>query len=641
MISMECTHPDLEEFISIKNDLTRVTKANISVMITDDFMRAVEQDEDWELSFKTNKDAMVKVVKAKEVFRVLSKNNWDYAEPGILYKSKIDNWNLLSEDSEFSYAGVNPCAEEPLPNGGSCLLGSINLSAYIVEKDGVNQFDTYSFEKDIHKIVKGMNEVLDQGLPLHPLQIQRDTVRDYRQIGIGVMGIADMLIKLGLRYDSDEAINLCDSISRVMIDKSIKASALLAKETGAYPKYNSEAVLNSPFLLKNTYSDTYRLVKQYGLKNSQLLTIAPTGSLSTMLQISGGIEPIFANSYTRKTESLHGEDVYYKVYTPIVKKYMDSHNIDKEEDLPDFFVTSQNINPFKRVEMQGVWQKHIDASISSTINLPEEATIETVESLYMHAWKCGLKGLTIFRDKCARTGILTTDNKKEEPKESDKKELKRGEWESRPKGTISVARKVKTGCGKETLHIYILPNEKRIFDFYVTSSSQGGCKLNIQGEVIAMSAMLRVGGNLQSLKKAYSGLGGCPSFASAKAKGKALSKGSACPLAILNTLLQVQADLENECLEELEMMGYYNNIKVDKGEQLDLVNKQCDTCQSCEFEHKLSKHELFTEEELKFMDENGEVAFAQRFGKCPSCGEKLEHSGGCITCTFGCGWTKC
>ena len=640
MLSIDCTHPELLDFIGIKNDLNRVTKANISVRVSDDFMRAVVEDKEWELYFKSEHEEIKKIVKAKEVFRILCENNWDYAEPGILYWSKIEDYNLLSEDKEFSYAGVNPCAEEPLPNGGSCLLGSINLSAYVEN----GQFNMEQFKKDIHIIVKGMNEVLDQGLPLHPLAIQRETVRDYRQIGIGIMGLADMLIKMGVQYDTDEALEVCDIIGFNLANESIKASALLAKEEGTYPKYKKE-ILRSKFLQDNTTNETYRLVEQYGLRNSQVLTIAPTGSLSTMLGISGGIEPIFSLSYTRKTESLHGEDVYYKVFTPIADKYMKEHNLTEEEQLPNFFVTAQTLNPFKRVEMQGIWQKHIDASISSTVNLPHETTVEEVEQLYIHAWKKGLKGMTIFRDNCARLAILTLDNKKEEKVEEKvekvevKEEgLKRGEWEEKPKGVIEIPRKIYTGCGKELLHITIYPKEKRIIDFYITSSSSGGCKLNIQAQAISMSGMLRLGGSLQNIKQAFRGMGQCPSFVKARANGKHVSKGSSCPTAILNVLLEVQGQLENECLPELQELGYYGN-KVNKEEKIEKTEKKESKFTPIDLSNVKRKTKL-TEEDKKYIEENGEVAFAQKHSKCPSCGEKIEHIGGCIQC-LDCGWTKC
>ena len=204
--------------------------------------------------------------------------------------------------------------EEPLPSGGSCLLGSFNLDGYI--KDG--KFDYNEFKNDIPIVVKAMNDVLDEGLPLHPLEIQRETVRNYRQIGIGLMGIADMLIHMKLKYGSEESIKECDKIGKTLANEVLKSSSLLAKEFGTYPKYK-DVVLESDFIKENADKDTLKLIKQYGLRNSQLLTIAPTGTISTMWGISGGIEPIFAFSYTRKTESLHNEEKYYKVYTEIVK----------------------------------------------------------------------------------------------------------------------------------------------------------------------------------------------------------------------------------------------------------------------------------------------------------------------------------
>ena len=637
MLSLDCTHPELIDFINIKTDLDKVTKANISVRVNDDFMRAVENDEDWVLNFETENDRMEEVVKAKEVFQLLCKNNWNFAEPGILYWSRIEDYNLLSKDWEFKYAGVNPCAEEPLPNGGSCLLGSINLSAYVIERNNKGYFDIPVFKKDVHTIVKAMNDVLDQGLPLHPLQIQRDTVRDYRQIGIGVMGIADMLIKLGVKYDTDEAIEICDTIGKILANESIKASALLAKEEGYYPKYKS-CILDSEFLRENVDEETFDLVIKYGLRNSQLLTIAPTGSISTMIGVSGGIEPIFNLSYTRKTESLHKEgDVYYKVFTPIAKEYMDKHGITEEEDLPDFFVTAQTLNPHMRVKMQGVWQKHIDASISSTINLPNEATVEEVEQLYMEAWKEGLKGLTIYRDGCARTGILTNKDTKED---EESHELKRGEWEQKPQGCIEIPRKIYSGCGKELLHITIDPKEKRIIDFYITSSSTGGCKLNIQALAISMSAILRLGGSIENIKCAFRGIGKCPSYVLAKEKGKKVSKGVSCPTAILNVLMQVDKDLKEEKLEELQLLGYYDKKIVEDIEEdiKDLKEELIERVK--ELEEQEHREQIFTERELEYIREYGEIQFAQTFSKCPKCGEKMEHVGGCISC-MNCAFTKC
>lgn len=425
MISMEVSHPDIADFIDIKTDLTKITKANISVRINDEFMKAVENNETYRCEFivEGNNEHVIKEVDAKKLFMKLCKNNWDYAEPGILFWDNIKKHHLMSEDKEFAYAGVNPCAEEPLPSGGSCLLGSINLSEFVIQPFGTSAtFDINKFKACVRESVIALNQVLDEGLDLHPLQEQKISVDRYRQIGLGVMGIGDMLIKMNMRYGSDKSIELCKFIARTMLNEAVKQSSLLAKEYGPFKEYKKEAILKSKFFNDNIDEDIKELVKLYGLRNSQLLTIPPTGSISTMLGISGGIEPIFNISYIRKTESLHDEDVYYKVYTPIVKEYMDLKNITDEKDLPDIFVTAMNLDYEDRIKMQQAWQQYIDASISSTINLPYETTVEDVYEIYIEAWKHNLKGITIFRDGCKRSGVLINEKPKDEKEENDLKE---------------------------------------------------------------------------------------------------------------------------------------------------------------------------------------------------------------------------
>lgn len=426
MISMEVKHPDIEDFIDIKTDLNKITKANISVRINDEFMKAVENNEKYKCEFAvdTNKEHIIKEVDARKLFMKLCKNNWDYAEPGILFWDNIKKYHLMSEDNTFSYAGVNPCAEEPLPSGGSCLLGSINLSEFVIQPfyEGAT-FDINKFKACVREAVIALNEVLDEGLNLHPLDEQKISVSKYRQIGLGVMGIGDMLIKMNIRYGSEKSINLCSLIAKTMLNEAVKQSALLAKEHGPFKEYKEECIFKSEFFIRNIDEDIKELVKLYGLRNSQLLTIPPTGSISTMLGISGGIEPIFNLSYIRKTESLHDEDVYYKIYTPIVKEYMDLKNITDEKDLPDIFVTAMNLNFNDRIKMQQAWQQYIDASISSTINLQHEATVEDVYEIYMSAWKAKLKGITIFRDGCKRSGVLINEKPKKEKEDTPKNEL--------------------------------------------------------------------------------------------------------------------------------------------------------------------------------------------------------------------------
>ena len=295
MISIDCSHPDVEHFIDLKTDLEKVTKANISIRLTKEFMDAVQNNEKFTLRYQREctGEIIEKEVDARALFRHIAEVNWDYAEPGALFWDRIREWNLLSNTEEFSYAGVNPCAEEPLPAGGSCLLGSINLAEFVQNPFTPQAtFDFDAFKQCVRVCVRALNEVLEEGLPLHPLQEQRESVEKWRQIGLGIMGLADMLIKLGISYGEEESLKLCDRIGFAMADTAIATSAKLAKEFGAYPACNVEEIMNTPFFLANTTEATTDLVKKYGLRNSQLLTIAPTGTLSTMLGISGGIEPI-------------------------------------------------------------------------------------------------------------------------------------------------------------------------------------------------------------------------------------------------------------------------------------------------------------------------------------------------------------
>jgi ribonucleoside-diphosphate reductase alpha chain len=220
MISLDCNHPDLEEFLEIKSDLDKITKANISIRITDDFIKAIKNKEMYKLSFtrKESGEVIEKEIDAYGFFKRFAEMNWDYAEPAFLYWDNITNWNLLSEYKDFEYAGCNPCAEEPLPENGSCLLGSINLSEFV--KNGEFDFDDFAHTVSISTIA--LNEVLDEGLPLHPLEAQKETVRDWRQIGLGIFGLSDMLIKMGIKYGSKESLKLSEQISKLMINISVK-----------------------------------------------------------------------------------------------------------------------------------------------------------------------------------------------------------------------------------------------------------------------------------------------------------------------------------------------------------------------------------------------------------------------------------
>lgn len=595
MISLDCHHPDLLGFIDIKTKDGSVTKANISVRVTDDFMQAVEDDTDWVMSFtrKETGETITKTARARDIFNKLCENNWNWAEPGILFWNNIEEYNLLSNNPDFEYAGTNPCAEEPLPAGGSCLLASINLSAFV---DDCGDFMYDDFYDTIDVGIRYLNEVLDEGLPLHPLQEQRDSVRDWRQVGLGVMGVADMLIKMHLRYDSDEAIEHCRDISMAMANHAMYISSNLACEKGPYPKYTND-VIDTPFFRANADTLTKNMVENYGLRNSQLLTIAPTGTISTMLGISGGIEPIFAKSYKRKTESLHETTQYYDVLTPIYQKYANEHELTVNDKFPDWFVDSSEIDYNKRVAMQAAWQAGIDASISSTVNLPNEATIDDVKNIYMSAWKNGLKGITIYRSGCKREGVLVVEDNKNQANFKTEEDIPRGAIMNCSDDLVGKKRKLITGCGSLHVLAFFDSDDGSLQEVYFNRGSTGGCSNFMTGLSRTISLLCRAGVDIETIKDQLDSTGVCPSYATRSATKHDTSKGSCCPMAIGNALM----DMYKEMQEEVE----------------DDYDGDCES-------HVISQEKLNS----------------IKLGICPECGEPMTHEGGCDICK-SCGYSHC
>lgn len=600
MLSISCEHPDAEEFMRAKMDVNRNTSANMSIRMTDDFMRAVEGRKMFDQIFKreVTGEIIKKEIDASKFFDELCYANWDYGEPGCLYWDRIENWNLLSEFPDFHYAGVNPCAEEPLPAGGSCLLGSLNLSEFAIGKS----FDFHGFQIAVQLAVVALNEVLDEGLPLHPLQEQRDSVKDWRQIGLGIMGLADMLIKLGIRYGSEEAIALCDRIGSCMINSALAQSARLAWEHGSFPKCNNTLLLQSKFLQENATKEVIETIRKHGLRNSQLLTIAPTGTLSTMLGISGGIEPIFATHYDRTTK-MEGTDKVYRVYTPCVKEYMEKNKVDSVDELPEEFVTAQNLDWKSRVDMQAIWQKHIDASISSTVNLPEDFPQEDVKGIYMSAWKSGCKGITVFRDGCKRLGILTTktgekteDKTKSIPVDSESVQT----LEDVPdEELVGKKRKIMTGCGN--LHITAFFDKKSgmLKEIFLSKGSTGGCLNFMNGLSRMISLSARKGIPFNEIIDQLKSSGACSAYAVRSATHHDTSKGACCPMAVGNALIEMQSEMCSELgLETNNIPKKVSEVKVEEPKPKSVKNP------------------------------------------CPNCGTELQFSGGCNQCP-SCGYSKC
>ena len=609
MISLDCHHPDLLDFIDIKAKSDSVTKANISVRVTDDFMRAVENDDEWVMSFTREEtgETITKTAKARDIFSKLCLNNWNWAEPGILFWDRIEQYNLLENNPEFEYAGTNPCAEEPLPAGGSCLLGSINLAEFVNDKC---EFEWDDFYSTINVAIRALNDVLDEGLPLHPLQEQRDSVRDWRQIGLGVMGVADMLVKMHLRYDSDDAIEHCRDVSQALANHAMYVSASMAREHGkTYPKYEV-GTLDTDFVRNNADSITYNAIEKYGLYNSQLLTVAPTGTLSTMLGVSGGIEPIFAKSYKRKTESLHDKTTYYDVLTPIYQQYADKHGLTVNDEFPSWFVDSSEINSIQRVKMQAAWQLGIDASISSTVNLPKSATVDDVANIYMEAWRHGLKGITIYRSGCMREGVLVVadeNNVKEDAALSyctNDDMLPRGYIVDCQNDLVGKKRKLQTGCGSLHVLAFFDPIDGNLREVYFNKGSTGGCANFMTGLSRMVSLLCRAGVDIMTIKDQLDSTGVCPSYATRRATHHDTSAGSCCPMAIGNALVDMWHEMQE-------------GINDDEDDMVDAA----DCASVVPSEQQVSN--------------NGNNAVA-----CPECGNELVFEGGCNICK-NCGWSKC
>lgn len=609
MISIDCSHPDLEDFISVKNEADKITKANISVRISDEFMRAVKNDELFTLYFKRQEtgEQITKIIKAKDMFMKLAEMNWRQAEPGILFWDRITKYNLMSENCRYQYAGVNPCGEEPLPAGGACLLGSLNLSEFVIHPfTDKSSFDFDDFESSIRIAVRALNDVLDEGMNLLPLKQQQDSVSRWRQIGLGIMGLHDMLIKLGCSYGDEYSLELCDRIGDTMAVQAIYESSRLTHRDGQFENCSDSKFWESEYFQYHFFHDTSADTIIYdGLRNSQLLTIAPTGSIANLFGVSSGIEPIFATTYRRKTESLNGKEQYYSVASPIIKEYMEFHHLTNEKDLPPWIKTAKEIDPERRIKMQSVWQQHIDASISSTINLPETASVEDIANIYIKAWEQGLKGVTIYRENCERAGILSTGNTEENAgknKADNQSEILFNK--TKPVTRSSLGRRLDAGiyikevaCGK--IYITISHTEEGdLVEVFVDGAKSGGCNTNTEAVGRLASMALRGGIAVDELVDSIKGL---KCAACQNVKGSKVKKidGLSCPDVIAKTIM-----------EEYERQ---NNLDHNTASTISRLKKEND--------QSISHH-------------NEDVNL------CPECGSRLKHESGCVICE-NCAWSRC
>lgn len=441
MISMEVSHPDIEKFIEMKHDLTKVTGANVSVKITDEFMKAVQEDSTFLLEWADSKgeNKFVKTVMAKDIWNKIVKSATDTAEPGILMWDNIKKYLPAESYPEFKTISTNPCAEIPLSAYDSCRLISMNLKNLV--KNPFSDEAAFDFEKLKSMVRVGMRlsddlvelelEKIEEILLLCGTEDEKElwkklynAAKSGRRTGLGTHGLADCLARMCLKYDSEEGIFLIQKIYEEVRDTAYMTSVELSKQRGSFPAWNHETEKENLFL-KMLPEDIFLEMKEHGRRNISILTNAPTGSVSIMSQTSSGIEPVFKNSYRRRRKMNHDEidkepdfvdelgdrwvefDVFHHNAQEFLEKY-------KEKTLPEYFVESDTIDWKQRVSVQSSIQKYIDHSISSTINLPAGTSYETVGEIYELGWKSGLKGITVYVDG-SRSGVLITkDSEKEE-----------------------------------------------------------------------------------------------------------------------------------------------------------------------------------------------------------------------------------
>src|SRR5688500_13042251 len=403
MLTMRVDHPDIEDFVTIKNDQSRrkVQYANISCLITHEFMRAVIDDTDFDLRWNGR---TFRTVRARKLWRKIIENAHASAEPGIIF------WDTMREYHNVEYANplvsTNPCAEQPLAAYTACNLGSINLSKF-VNADGV--FDYEELAEVARTATRFLDDVIDYNMDAHALGKIKEAVASDRRIGLGITGLGDALVQMRIKYDTDEALTTVDRMMETICRAAYQTSIDLAREKGSYPLFSWDGVSQSKFI-QGLPDDLREQIKQFGMRNSTVLTVPPVGTGSIVAQSSSGVEPIFCTSYKRRVKQDDGESfTEYKVYHPLIQELWGD-----DAELPAYVVTAHDIDPYFRVRMQGVIQRWIDSSISSTVNLPNDVSVETVADIYVTAYQAGLKGITVYREG-SREGILVTD-KKEAPK---------------------------------------------------------------------------------------------------------------------------------------------------------------------------------------------------------------------------------
>ena len=508
MATMRCDHPDILDFITAKRDPARLRMFNVSVLVTDAFMDAVKSDEPWDLVFEGE---VFQTMKAVDLWNQIMSSTFEFAEPGVIFIDRINNANNLSYCETI--AATNPCGEQPLPPYGACLLGSINM-ARLVSKPFAKgaKLNEEGMANLVVTAVRMMDNVVDASR--FPLEEQQREAEAKRRIGLGVTGLADALLMVGLRYGSEEAAVQTESWMHQIARVAYLASVDLAKEKGAFPLFDAEGYLASGAMQKMD-SDVRDAIAQYGIRNALLTSIAPTGTISLYAgNVSSGIEPVFAYAYIRKVLQKDGSRTEEEVIDYAVQMWRDKMD---DAELPDYFVNAQTLAPLEHVRMQAAAQKWVDSSISKTINCPEDISFEAFKDVYMAAWDQGCKGCTTYRPNAVTGSVLSLSSESEKAPEIDKGAdvVYINEPLNRPEALEGQTYKVKWPDSEHAIYITVndllLNGHRRPFEVFINSKNMEHFAWTV-ALTRMISAVFRRGGDVsfvvEELKAVFDPRGG-------------------------------------------------------------------------------------------------------------------------------------
>ena len=564
MATLRCDHPDIEDFITAKSDAARLRMFNMSVLITDPFMEAVKEDADWHLAFEGK---TFKTVSARGLWDQIMQATYDYAEPGVIFIDRINNANNLNYCETI--AATNPCGEQPLPPYGACLLGSINLARLVIDPfEGTAQLDEELLKGLVATAVRMMDNTVDASK--FPLEAQAREAENKRRIGLGVTGLADALLMVGVRYGSKEAAELTEKWLHQVARASYLASVDLAKEKGAFPLFDAEPYLASGTMV-GMDADVRDAIKAHGIRNALLTSIAPTGTISLYAgNVSSGIEPVFAYSYTRKVLQKDGSRTEEEVTDYAVQMWRDKFG---DKELPDYFVNAQTLLPADHVRMQAAAQKWIDSSISKTINCPEDIDFETFKNVYLEAYESGCKGCTTYRPNAVTGSVLSVSEKSEATPEVDKGAdvIYMSEPLDRPQSLEGRTYKLKWPDSEHAIYLtindIILNGHRRPFEVFINSKNMEHFAWTV-ALTRMISAVFRRGGDVsfvvEELKAVFDPRGG------------AWIKGKYIP----SILAAIGGAIETHMIDTGFLEGEGLGLKHDpKGSILDIaIAKPCSSC---------------------------------------------------------------